>query len=183
MRTRVMGIAACVALLSGGAMAQGYIGGGIGQGHISDDCTGASSCSLNSTGGKLFGGYRFDNGLAVEANYFEFGKAKATISGVNLSFKGNAFGLGGAYFGKFSNEWVGVARLGMASVRAEGNGSAGGSSASVSETSTKAYGGLGLGYMVSKNVSLDLAWDFSRASLQGATDNVRLISIGVTASF
>lgn len=183
MNKLLVAAAASLAMLSGAAMAQGYVGAGIGQVRISDDCSGTTSCSLTSTGGKVFGGYLFDNGLAVEAHYFDFGKASATAGAASADLKGSGVGLGMAYFGKFAPDWRGVARLGAASMKADISGSLGGGAASTSETKTKVYGGLGLGYMVSRNVSIDLGLDVSAISFQGASDNVRLFSVGVTFGF
>lgn len=176
-------LAGGLVLCSGAAMAQVYVGAGIGQARINDDCSGTTSCSLTSTGGKVFGGYRFASGLAVEGNYFDFGKAKFTAAGVSGDIKASGLGLGVAFLGNFARDWRGAARLGIASMKADISGTVGGATASASETNTKVYGGFGVGYLVTKDVSIDLGLDVSAASFQGGSDNVRLISLGVTFSF
>jgi OmpA-OmpF porin, OOP family len=187
MRKTALSIAAAALMLSSGAFAQVYIGAGFGSATVDVDCAGTTTCDTSSTGWKAFGGYKFGPNWGAEVNYFDFGKAKATLdTGEGIlsgEVKATGVGVGVAMFGQFSPSWSGVARVGIASTEAKVSGSVGGFSASDSETSTNAYFGLGLGYLISKNLSIDGAMDFSRVKYSGESANVRLLSIGLTLSF
>jgi len=187
MKRTALTIAAVALMLSSGAFAQGYIGAAGGSAKISADCAGTSTCDTTSTGWKAFGGYKFGPNWGAEVNYFDFGKATATLVGtggtLSAELKGTGLGAGVAFFGQFSPSWTGVARLGIASTKAKISGSLSGVSATDSETSTNAYLGLGLGYLMSKNLSIDGAVDFSRIKYTGEKADVRLVSIGLTYSF
>lgn len=188
MKKTMFSILALSALaLSSAASAQGYVGLGIGATHFNADCTGTTSCDKTGTGFKLFGGYKYNPSIAGEIVYFDFGKAKATIpdvSGpVNGEIKTSAFGLGAAFMGPFSPEWSGVARLGIARVKTKVTASLGSLSASDSENTTQAYFGLGVGYALSKNATVDLSADFSKAKFSGESANVRMFGIGFTYGF
>jgi OmpA-OmpF porin, OOP family len=173
--------------LSSAASAQGYVGLGVGTTNLNADCAGTSSCDKTGTGFKLFGGYKYTPNIAAELVYFDFGKAKATIPDVggplNGEIKTSAIGLGAAFMGPFAPEWSGVARLGIARVKGKVSASQGSRSASDSENSTQAYFGLGVGYALSKNASVDLSADFSKSKFSGESGNVRMIGIGLTYGF
>jgi OmpA-OmpF porin, OOP family len=183
-------IAAAVLLMSASAaFAQAYVGAGIGPSHINVDCAGTVTCDRSDTGFKLFGGWRFSGGLAGELTYFDWGKARATVNlpEVGLAtgeLTGKGIGLGLAYFAPFTTQWQGVVRVGIASNKATGTGTLGdGSSGSISETSTQPYLGLGIGYLLRKNLSIDAALDISRLELLGGRANTRLLTVGLTYSF
>lgn len=174
-------------MLSSAAFAQGYVGLGVGPGKLDFDCADATTCDTTSTGWKLFGGYKFSPNWGVEVNYFDFGKAVASLdTGEGIlsgEVKGTGLGAGVALFAPFAPDWSGVARLGIASTKAKVSGTFAGTSATDSETSTNAYYGLGLGYAVSKNVSVDAAIDFSKIKYAGESVKTRLFSVGLTYSF
>ncbi|MDO9073527.1 MAG: outer membrane beta-barrel protein [Rubrivivax sp.] len=217
MRKSLLTVAFGLAMLSLTAAhaqgAQGYVGGGLGWGNISVDCSGVSNCDKSNSGGKLYGGYRFASQLAVEAVYINWGKVKAQStelvslpnSGravpldstvpimvtVDGQLKASGLGIGLAYFMPFTSDWNGVARLGVMRTdgKITGTGSAKGLtySESTSRKSTLAYFGIGVGYNLTPSVALTGEADFSRVKygLEGEyeTDNVRLISLGVRYSF
>lgn len=179
MKKTALSIAAAVLMLSSGAFAQGYVGAGAGWGKVDVDCAGTTTCDTTSTGWKLFGGYKFDPHWGIEVNYFDFGKAKATVGAAAGEIKATGLGVGGALFGQFSPSWTGVARLGIASTKAKVSGPL----ASDSETGTNAYVGLGVSYLLSRNLSIDGAIDFSRVKYLGEKADVRLVSVGLTYAF
>jgi OOP family OmpA-OmpF porin len=167
--------------LSAAALAQNiYVGGAVGQAHYDFDCAGSPSCDKNDTGGKVFGGYKFTPNIAVEASYTNFGKAKSGVpipgfGVVTGDLKGEGFGAGVAFFAPFANDFSGVARLGVASNKFK--------LSAQSETSTEGTYGLGLSYNVTKQVSLDLAWDGTRGKFQGETVKLNMFTLGATYSF
>lgn len=185
---RILGIAASALLASSAVMAQPYVGAGVGPTRIDVDCSGTTTCDKTDSGFKVFGGFRTGSGFAPELVYFDWGKATATLVDTELGtasgeVKATGWGLGVAYFIPFTTQWQGVLRLGVASNKAKGTGTLGGVSGSVSETSTNPYYGLGVGYRINNNLSIDGAMDFSRIKLLGEKADTRLISIGVTYLF
>jgi len=73
-------VALAAATLAGLASAQGYAGIGIGQSRAKFDCTGADTCDKTGNAFRLYGGYQFTPNLALEAAYYDQGKARVTAS-------------------------------------------------------------------------------------------------------
>ena len=178
-------IALCLAAVSAFALAapasaQGCFGASGGRTNLSSDCTGTTSCDKSGTGGKVFGGYRFLPYLGAEVADLNFGKAKAVadIDGtqVNAQIKTSGFGAGVTLMGDLAPSWTATAPLGVARMTADISGTAGGSAGSDKEHSTQAYFGLGVGYAMSKDVSLDASADFSRSNYAGESASVRMIA-------
>lgn len=170
MKKAMIGIA--VSLLASVSHASPYVSISAGSSTV-DACEGAANCDDGSTGFKLLGGYKFNPNLAVEGGYFDFGKASAAGN----TFKVNGFGIGGAFHYDVNSDFGVVARLGVANVKGEASAS------SSSETSSQLYGGLGLGYKVAPNWSVDAAYDFSKAEFSGEKFNVHMFSVGLTFAF
>jgi OOP family OmpA-OmpF porin len=67
----------CAALAAPSASAQAFVGASVGGTRWSDvDCTTALSCDRHDTGGSVRAGYRFLPWFAVEARYFDLGRAR-----------------------------------------------------------------------------------------------------------
>lgn len=185
-------IALCLAAagalaLSASASAQGYIGASVGRTSLSSDCTGLASCDKSGTGGKIFAGYSFLPYLGAEVAYLNFGKARAVadVAGtlVNAEIKTSGIGAGLAMRGDLAPSWNAFARLGVARMTADVSGSALGVAVSEKDRTTQAYFGLGVGYALSKVVSIDASADFSRSKFEGESSNVRMLGVGLTAKF
>ena len=180
-------LALAVLGFSAAASAQTYgsVSAGVSKQDI--DCTGASTCDDKGTAFKVLGGYKFMPNLAAELGYFDFGKVRGADSGASLEAKTNGFGGGVAFHLDFNPSWSGVARLGAARMKTKLNATLGGLSGSDSDTNTALYGGLGVGYRVSPTVTIDGAWDFSKAKYNknGVDEdwNVNAFSVGVTFGF
>lgn len=207
MRKSLLTIAAGLALLVGsGAQAQGYVGAAAGWTKLNVDCSGTTACDTTSTGGKLYGGFKFASQLAVEATYFDWGKATAeadlsSLAGLSgrkvalavsgpvggLELRTTGVGVGMAYFMPFANTWTGVARLGVAQNKGKLTGTLGGGSETVSTRSTQPYVGLGIGYNFSSNLTVTGEADFSRvkygAEGETQTDRVQMYTLGLRFSF
>ena len=185
MKKIILAVAAFVAL-SGSAFAQqasqAYIGAGVGQGHVNTDCTGVPDCKNNSTGYKLYGGYKFTPNIAGEVSYFDFGKAKASGGGATAEMSGSGVGVGVAFIGDFAPQWSGVARVGIASNRMKLSTTPN-VGLDASESSTNAYFGLGVGYEVSKGLKVTADIDFSRGKFQGEKGDLRLVTVGLNYGF
>jgi OOP family OmpA-OmpF porin len=179
-------IAAAVAalLMSGAAAANPYVVGSVGVTSWDVDCEGASTCDKTDVGFKLLGGYRFASNFAVEAGYFNFGKAKAADSGLSGEFKADGFGGGVAFHVDLSPQWNAVARLGALSMKTKVDATlAGVGSASADYSSTQAYFGVGIGYRITPNLSLDGAIDASKVKFEDESGNVTKFSVGLTWNF
>lgn len=191
----VTAAATAAILLSTAAHADGVIAGAaVGQAHLNADCTGATECKDNNTGGKLMAGYKWDNGFAVEASYVDFGKFTFAapldpLNDVTLAVKPYAVGLSGAYYAPIADDWTVSVRLGVATVHTGLDATYAGLSGSDSTSSTQALAGIGISYMVNKAASIDLAFDASRAEYTNKdagvdeTGSLRLISLGLTYRF
>jgi opacity protein-like surface antigen len=175
--------AAAASLLSTGAMAQVYVSGAAGMGHVSMDCSGIASCDNSDLAVKFTGGYTFGSGFSAELGYIAFGKASASDAGVSGDLKADAFTLGVAYQLPLNDSWGVNFRLGAASVKAKASATDGVTSASDSETNTAPYYGLGLNFALTKNTKFDLGADFSRAELGGEKANVRAVTFGLRHDF
>lgn len=175
--------------LSGAASAQSVYGVvSLGSSRLDLDCTGATSCDKTDTAYKLLGGYKFSPNFAVEAGVLGFGKARASDATVAADISNTAIGGGVAFHQDLAANWNFVARLGLASVKTKLSGTvAGFGSVSDSDTNVAPYAGVGIGYKLSKTVSVDGAMDFSRSKYDkngvNESGNLSAVSIGLTFAF
>jgi OmpA-OmpF porin, OOP family len=188
MNKSLLRLAAVAALVvSPGVFAQAYMGIAAGRAKINDDCAGTTTCDLSDVGMKVFGGYRLNPVWAAELNYFDFGKAEATLDTgagiVSATIKAKAVGVGFVGSGAVTPNWTGFMRFGVARVKADVSASLGNLSLTDSDTSTQAYIGVGISYLLNKNWSLDGGVDFMRARWQDEETDVNLISFGLSYSF
>lgn len=168
------------------ASAQTYAVASVGSATLNVDCTGAATCDKSDTAVKLIFGYKFNPNLAVELGYFDFGKARASGSGVSAEIGNTAVGLGLAYHQEMAPNWNFVARLGAAQMKTKITGAIVGlGSGSDSDNNMTAYGGLGIGYMFSKSVSLGAAWDFSKSKYNknGVDESGNINAYGLNLMF
>ncbi len=182
---KIMTVAA-LAGLCGAAQAQGYVGGSVGMTSSNVDCAGTVTCDNNGTGGKLFGGFRLDSGVGFEAFFVNFGEAKATVDSVfgraNVKLSSQSIGAAVSFEAPLAADWALGARLGVAQNKAKASVS-GAAVGSNDETKTGAYFGLNVSWKVTKELSLDLAADFSKFELTGESYNVRMLGAGLTYRF
>lgn len=187
-----MGAVAFAALVASTAVhaQRAYVGGALGKTQFSlQDCD--EDCTRRVTGGKVFAGYRFANGWALEGSYFRFGKVKENVVvgsvGWTASLQGETLGFGAAYtfFGLDGSALNATVRAGLGANKVTLGASTAGFSGSSSETKVRPYFGLGVGYAVTKNVNIDLGVDFTRFTSDDldATARARLLSLGATYSF
>lgn len=184
-------LAAAALALSGAVSAQTYATVSFGSSNIKLDCGNPQPqvCDKSDTAFKLLGGYKFTPNVAVEAGYMSFGKAKIRDAGDSLDVGVTGFGVGAAFHQDLSANWNFVARLGLAQMKTKLDASiAGLGSAGDSDSNAQLYGGLGVGYKINKQVSIDGAWDFTKGKYNknGAdlgSGNVNALSIGLTFAF
>jgi OmpA-OmpF porin, OOP family len=182
-------LSALIAAGSVGVHAEGlYVGLAAGGSQFNLGCDGTTSCDKSNIGFKLFGGYKLTDNIAVEAHYADYGKAKlsGTISGVNVTadVRLSGFGAGVALMGDFTRDWNGVVRAGIASNKLKRDRSASnGLSDFDSRTTVQGYLGAGLGYQLTRQISLNAAVDYTQGEYQGEMVNATLYTIGLNYNF
>lgn len=169
-------LAALLASTVVSASAQVYVGGAFGPSRVNIDCGGLLNCDSGDTGYKLYGGYKINPIVSLEAAYVDFGKAK---------FTGGSFGVDGflvnaAFRHSFNREFTGVARLGLAVLDTKLSGPL---FINSTDSSTKLYFGLGMEYAIAKNLKATASMDFANAEFQGQSGSVRLLNIGAQYDF
>lgn len=163
-----------IALLAGVAQASPYVTGSFGSSTV-DACSGGSGCDDSSTGFKILGGYKINPNIAVEAGYFNFGKASAGFE----TLKATGLGIGAAFHFDTGSDFIVFGRLGVADMEAKASDPTG----SISDSSNQLYGGIGLGYKLSATTTIDASYDFSKIDFFGGEFDVNMFSVGLTFSF
>jgi OOP family OmpA-OmpF porin len=182
-------LSALIAAGSVGAHAEGaYVGLAAGGSQFNLDCDGTARCDKSNTGFKLFGGYKLTDNIAVEAHYADYGKAKLSgrINGVDVTadVRLSGFGAGVALMGDFTRDWNGVVRAGIASNKLKRDRSASnGLSDFDSKTTIQGYLGAGIGYRLTRQVSLNAAVDYTQGEYQRNTVKATLYTIGANYNF
>jgi len=172
--------AAALCLAASAASAQVYVGGAIGQSHFSADCS-DSSCDRSPVGYKLFGGYKFNQFVAIEGTYTDYGDLKASSPGYSSRLSGTSFGIGAAGFYDFHPQWTALGRIGLASNKLKFHNSEG---VSGSDSKIKPYFGLGVGFRVAPKTTIEAGADFTRFTDDSDDSaSVRLLHVGVRQSF
>lgn len=174
-------LAAMISLVAGGAMAQAYVGVGVGQSKIPTDCVAGVTCKDTDTGYKLYGGYMFNKFVGAELGYIDFGKATIDVSFAHAEVKAHAVTLAAVGRGELGAGFSGVGRLGMANSSIDETSNFGFAD---SGSTTKLYWGLGLEYAFSKQIKGALMYDHTDGKTEGGdSGSLRLISVGIQAHF
>lgn len=175
--------AALLALAVGGAQAQVYVGGNVGQAHLGLGCSNGVNCDDSGTSFKLSVGYADEDSPhgAVELSYIGFGKAKSRVGAANVDIKSQALVLAGGIHADFTSRFGGIARLGVAAVNSRCLYR--GSRYSDSQTVGSGYLGLGLDFAFTKNIKAVAALDLTTAECAGERGGLRLLSVGGQYTF
>lgn len=180
-------LAAVLAAVFPAAHAQGFVGASAGATQVNLDCAGTIACDNTASGGKVFGGYRWANGLGVEGMVMTWGKGTATVrfgfTNVDASVRSSGAGAGVSYWLPIGDTWSATFRLGLAANKSKADARGGGVSAALEESSAQPYSGLQFSWHPTKAMSLDIAADFSRFELEGDAYNTRMVGVGVTFRF
>ena len=164
----------------GAVSAQGYVGGQVGASRSDYDCNKlGDSCDKSDTAFKLYGGYKLTPEWALEVAYSDLGKTKVTEGTDSFDVEHTSFGFGGAYHLAFNTDWNGVGRFGIARNKAKAPGT--------STSKTEPYLGLGVGYVLSKELTLIGSWDWTRFEIKdpdsGATEKSKANSFSVGLNY
>ena len=169
--------------------AGGFVRGEVGQADVNVDVDGFGDDSDDDTSYSIRGGYFFNNNFAVEGFYSSFYDKSVEFDDgtdtIEVDGKLSGFGLGVVGKTDIGNDQTGFFVMGRAGVmRGKVKLSATGFG-SESDTSTKPYFGVGVGYDFSPKVGLSLNWDqHSGSGADGDVDiTARTISLGLEARF
>jgi OOP family OmpA-OmpF porin len=156
-----------------------YVGANGGVSNWNVDWVGSSSSDKSGSGYRVYGGYNFNDQFGAEVFYLDLGK---TSGDPGSEIKGSGYGAAGVFnlhFGS-SNDWVFIARLGLASIESTATGT----SADGKKTSAQVLAGAGIGYAVTKNLILRADLDATAVkTTDGQSGGVALISGGITLQF
>ena len=183
---------AALLLVAASAHAQGsgfYLGGALGQSKLTEWCdTGGSTtatlpaCEAKDTSWKVLGGYRFNQYVAAEATYIDWGEVTATVrsnaTGLTVGVAASQISYGLAVVGTLPLG-QGFAFFGKAGfLKTEQETTRGGSPAStVDRKETELHYGLGAKYTFTKNWALRGEWEKTEDL------KVEMLSIGVEYRF
>ncbi len=185
MKTWILGAALAAAAVA--AQAQVYVSASGGLSSASVDCGGSSSCDKSGFGFKVVGGYQVMPNVAVEAGYYNLGKWTASFpwgtGTLKTDMKTAGFGAGAALSAEIAPKVNVVGRLALASMSTKLSASLAGNSASESESNVAVILGLGIGYAVTKNLSIDATFDTGKHDFDGETGTARVFGLGLTAAF
>lgn len=146
--------------------ADAYIGANAGQNKM--DFSGLKA----STAYSVFGGYSFNEYIAAELAYVDFGSADIDGGG---TVKGSAVSINAVGSFPLGRDFSLFAKLGYASTKVESAGSA-------SETKDDTTYGIGAQYNATRNVGIRLAYDNYRVG-KTTTKDSGFTSIGVLYKF
>lgn len=150
-----------------GYTGQPYVGAKVGQFDL--DVDGAD----DPTAYGIYGGYNFDPNFGVEAEYV--GSGDADYRGGDIDAK--TYGAYGTYRYAFPNTGLyAKGKLGVAKTEVEGNYVSGIRNVSFSDDDTSLAGGVGLGYSVNPDFSVEAEYDM----LGNDTD---LMTVGAQVKF
>jgi opacity protein-like surface antigen len=153
----IMATAVCTILLAGPAIADSYIGGGIGE----------SKTDHSQSSWKLYGGVQFNPTWGIELGYNDLGRDRtAGIKSWTFAGTGTA---------PLNDTWSLIGKLGVASNR---------SRSANSSNHTDTLVGVGIGYAVSKTVGVRLEYeDFGRLPTDELGNQSRGSNLALSAKY
>lgn len=172
--------------LAASASAQVYMGAALGQARWDASCAGAITCKTSDTSYKFIGGYDFTRIFGVETSYFSLGELSASDATTKGEMRAKGFEFSGVIKTPRIVGLSGFAKLGVAAIKGEANGTIGPLSATASKSSAQGVFGLGMTYMFTEKTSLRAEIEHRKvkvADIGSANVNVTNFSIGVQASY
>ncbi len=168
---KLMALAMAAAFAAPAFAGDYYAGGDIGRNKFSDN-----GASVTKTGFAVFGGYKLNDTVSLEAGYRSLLNETVKEDGVTGKVDLYALQFSGVFSAPVTNELSLYGRLGLNSLRGEISFSDGQSSGSGSGNKTKALWGIGASYAFSKDVSL-------RVEFQKPMKEIQVLSAGVKFAF
>lgn len=176
------------------AMDSIYLGGSIGQ--AESRCMLAESDSDCTTDGwKVYGGYKFTDNIAVEAGYYNLGKAEESTTDVDFgkvdaSGEATGFGISGVYSHEVIDNLEVFGKAGLMNWNLEGKVSGSLGSATEEQDGTSLLLGVGAAYKFTENLAVRGEYEHYTAEYQddisdsSSTEesDVSILSAGLTFS-
>lgn len=151
------------------ALAEGlYVGGTVGKPDLKGGSIAGQSADSRGAGYKLYGGYGFNEYLALEAGGVHLGKF-GTDGRVNGAFVDAV----GTF--PLSPSWAALGRVGVARTKTKAGG--------LSDTTTSPKLGLGVQYKLSERTNIRGEWERYRVPDFSGRTNADMYSIGVNVGF
>jgi OOP family OmpA-OmpF porin len=147
--------------------ANAYVGINAGQNKM--DFSGAKE----STAYSIFGGYSFNEYIAGELAYTDFGSADTNVSGTSL--KGNATSVAAVGSLPLGKDFSLFAKLGYASTKAEATGGS-------SESKDDVTYGIGAQFNATRDIGIRLGYDSFKVGKTETKDS-NFVSLGVLFKF
>lgn len=143
-----------------------YAGGNVGYSSVELPLTSTANWSTNGFGYNVHGGFMFNQYVGAELGYTNY--ANATYDQGGLSGKFKAYSVDAAAKGvyHFNPLWSVFGKLGVASLHSELDESYSSSTASSSKTKIVPLAGIGAGYDVDKNLTVNAGFTY----VNGGTD-------------
>ncbi len=168
---RALVSAAALAALS--AQAEGpYVGGSLGPTRYKGPDIGGLSTDRSSTGGKLYGGYEFNDKFGLEAGYASVGKAKSAAGDV----KGHGLYVDAVGKLPLGQNFSALGRVGAFNGHAKTSGGA-------SDSGTDLKYGLGVQYDLNKQAGIRGEWERYRFKSFGTKADADMYTVGLNYRF
>ncbi|CAD5370127.1 conserved exported hypothetical protein [Rubrivivax sp. A210] len=170
--------AACAAQAQSAPRAGPFMVAAVGRSDYNYDCYIFADCSnARATSGKLGFGYRFGT-FAVEGWWSDFGRGNTNDPGGSLRLQG--LGASASWLMRFGEVAEGLLRAGLADTRYTRTRFGDRTTASEFQPTF----GLGIGFIVTPQISVELAWDVTRGDAPDTgTVLVNAASVGLRLRF
>ncbi len=152
-----------------------YLGGAFGQARFTEWCSpgpGITACEDTDTAWKLFGGYRFNRNVAVEAIYANWGTVTGTVNAINASAKQTSMGIAAVGSFDLGPDFSLFGKLGFLMTEQETR-----ATSTTQREETELHYGLGVRYRFGANWAARAEWERTEKL------KVQLLSIGAEYRF
>jgi len=191
MNFKTIAAATAFATLGSSALAQTYIGIGIGSSNACFHYDAVGDCMDDAVAGKLLLGYALaGTDFAIEGAYTHMGSFKGNSTFGSAAVKVDTLGVGGAWRPQFGAGWGGVVRGGVAFGKAKFDETsiALGTPITTVHTSSsndywQPYLGAGVTYAITPKIRLEADLDVTRVKPFSSPINVRTVMLGATFGF
>lgn len=168
---KLMALAMAAAFAAPAFAGDFYAGADVGRNKFSD-----SGVSVTKTGLAVFGGYKLNENVSLEAGYRSLMKESASQGSESVTVDLYALQFSGVFSAPVSNELSLYGRLGLNSLRGDVTYKNGSTTINDGGNETKLLWGVGASYAFSKDVSL-------RVEFQKPVKEIQILSVGVKFAF